>query len=109
MTYDHRSLTRTIRTKIEVDDESGCWIWTGAKDRNGYAEAKVRGKVRVIHRYVYDTLVGGLDPDLTIDHLCTGNRNCVNPEHMEQVSRSENSRRANHRRWVEGYSRKEVT
>ena len=41
----------------------------------------------------------GLDPDPTVDHLCQGHRNCINPTHFEIVSRSENSRRANERRW----------
>ena len=90
----------------------------------------MKGTVFIVHRYCHEQLVGpielvcgscdaipdlldlcplcggtGLDPDTTIDHLCTGHRNCQNPDHMELVSRSENSRRANHRRHNEGYRR----
>lgn len=103
-------LTRTIRTKIEISEDNfhdgePCWLWTGAVDRYGYASAKMKGKVIIVHRYVYDRLIGGLDDELTIDHLCKGHRNCVNPAHFEQVSRTENSIRANQRRWDEGYRR----
>jgi hypothetical protein len=48
----------------------------------------------------------GMESDTTVDHLCKGLRNCVQPAHFELVSRSENSTRANRRRWDEGYSRK---
>jgi hypothetical protein len=58
-----------------------------------------------VHRYVYEFFVRPIRGGLTIDHLCTGHRNCMNPDHMEQVTRSTNSKRANHRRWHEGYSR----
>ena len=98
-------LTPVVRTKIELS-ESGCPVWTGSCDTSGYAQHKRRGKLIQTHRYVYEQLVGPIEDDLTVDHLCTGHRNCLWPEHMELVSRSENSTRANHRRWVEGHSRK---
>ena len=105
-------LTRTVRTKIEECDchDDPCWLWTGALDSSGYASIKMKAKVIIVHRYVYQKLVGPIelegDDDPTIDHLCTGHRSCVNPAHMEIVSRSENSTRANHRRHYEGYARR---
>lgn len=110
--YRIRDLTRTVRTKIEecMGEECGnedceCWLWTGAVDRYGYGSVKMKGVVLISHRYVYEKLVGPIPDDMDIDHLCVGHRSCQNPAHMEPVSRSENSRRANHRRWVEGYRR----
>ncbi|MDG1265289.1 MAG: hypothetical protein P8O03_03115 [Ilumatobacter sp.] len=109
-----KQLTRTVRTKLELCPDEGCdcILWTGALDSSQYASFKMKGTVRIVHRYVYEKLVGPielvtksgeLDPDATIDHLCTGHRNCQNPAHMEVVSRTENSIRANHRRHVEGF------
>jgi len=108
-------LTRTVRTKLEVCDVEGCVcgneciVWTGALDSSGYASIKMKGKVLIVHRYIWEKLVGPIeledDDDATIDHLCKGHRNCMNVNHMEVVSRSENSVRANHRKHVEGWSR----
>ena len=94
-------LTRTVRTKISLCPDEGCdcWLWTGALDRSGYGSFKLKGKVRIIHRYVYEHFYGPIGSDLTVDHLCQGHRNCVNPEHFELVDRSTNSTRANARRW----------
>ena len=110
--YNIRDLTRTVRTKLEEcmgedcgNEDCDCWIWTGALDAYGYSSFKLKGKVLKTHRYVYEKLVAPIPDDLDIDHLCTGHRNCCNPAHMEPVTRSENSIRANHRRHVEGYRR----
>ena len=103
-------LTRTVRTKLELCPEGcGCVLWTGALDSSDYASFKMKGTVRIVHRYVFEKLVGPIEmegeDDVTIDHLCKGHRNCQNIHHMELVSRSENSIRANVRRNEEGYRR----
>ncbi len=95
---DIADLTRTVRTKIHPCT-CGCWVWTGSLDTQGYAQVKMHGRLTLVHRYVYAKAFGDLDPELTIDHLCDRHRGCVNPAHFEQVSRSENSVRANKRRW----------
>lgn len=103
--YSLDDLTRLFRTKTTICDCDGCttaaepcWLFARV-DRYGYGSFKFRGRNVVAHRYSYEQLVGDLDPALTIDHLCDRHRNCVNPAHMEQVTRSENSVRANERRY----------
>ena len=108
-------LTRNVRTKLKRCDAEGCicgnecYVWTGALDSSGYASFKIRGGVTIAHRYCFEKLVGPIeidgDDDPTLDHLCKGHRNCMRVDHMEIVSRSENSTRANHRRHNEGYRR----
>lgn len=99
-------LPRVFRTSIEVDDDTGCWNWTASFHRDGYAQVWMsrRGIKVIAHRWSYHLLV---DPDFpvvsttddtTLDHLCN-NRRCVNPTHLEPISRSENSKRANEYRW----------
>lgn len=44
------------------------------------------------HRVAYELLVGPIPDGLVLDHLCR-NRACVNPAHMEPVTRGENVRR----------------
>jgi hypothetical protein len=46
------------------------------------------------HRVAYQYFVGEIPVGLEIDHVCR-NRGCVNPEHLELVTRGENTKRAN--------------
>lgn len=96
-------LTRLVRTKIHVCG-CGCWVWLGSVDSSGYAKIKMRQRTIPLHIYVWEFYNGERpkDDDWTIDHLCNRHRNCLNPLHMELVTRSENSTRANNRRWHEG-------
>lgn len=71
--------------KVDIGD---CWQWTGATDR-GYAKFFIHGRTRRAHRWIYEQLVGPIDPGLVIDHLCR-NRGCVNPDHLEPVRQQTN-------------------
>jgi hypothetical protein len=51
-----------------------------------------------LHRHVYLELVGDIPEGMEIDHLCRF-RPCVNPDHLEVVTRAENVRRATEARW----------
>lgn len=67
-----------------------CWQWTASTDgRYGvfWADRKVKA-----HRVSYEIHVGPVPEGLMLDHLCRNTR-CVNPEHLEPVTRSENARR----------------
>lgn len=70
---------------------SECWVWRGFKVK-GYGRASVRGRKVVAHRAVYEEVVGPVPEGLVVDHLC-GVPACVNPEHLEAVTREENCRR----------------
>ncbi len=48
---------------------------------------------------MYEEFCGSLPDSLEIDHICR-NRRCVNPAHLEAVSRSENQRRGSASRLV---------
>jgi hypothetical protein len=81
---------------IERVPESGCWIWIGVCFPNGYGRVCVqRNKKRrafMAHRVVYQTYVGPIPIGLDIDHLCRV-RCCVNPSHLEPVTRRLNLER----------------
>ena len=70
--------------------EDGCWEWTGIRDRIGYGKVYWEGKGYRAHRMSYRNATGHDAPEL--DHLCR-NKACVNPDHLEPVSHSENLRR----------------
>lgn len=71
-------------------------VWTLALSPKGYARFNpVRGKTVQAHRYVYEQLVGPIPNGLEIDHLCR-NRGCLNPKHLEPVTRAVNQARGLH-------------
>ncbi len=67
----------------------GCWQWIGAKHSEGYGVIRADGRPAYAHRVAYELLVGPIPEGLDIDHLCR-NRLCVNPTHLEPVTRREN-------------------
>ena len=78
-----------IGEKIEVDPESGCWLWVSAISR-GYGAIYWERKSRIAHRVVYaiarpDEDIDGLD----LHHRC-GVRECVNPDHIQPMPHKQN-------------------
>lgn len=71
----------------KVDKTDTCWLWTGGVDDNGYGTYGWRKA----HRVAYEELVGKISEE-TLDHLCRVKK-CVRPDHLEPVSRAENTRR----------------
>jgi len=86
-----------LRFWSKVDASGPCWEWTAAIGKTGgYGKYSYRldGKVKYVyaHRYAYHVLVGPVPDGLELDHLCR-NRKCVNPDHLDPVTRRENVRR----------------
>lgn len=74
---------------------SGCIEWTADMSNSGYGRFWIgpeKGNKALAHRWSYEYHVGPIPEGLVIDHLCR-NRVCVNPEHLEPVTASENVRR----------------
>ena len=78
--------------KVNQDGANWCWLWTGNTTHNGYGQFTVDGRTRRAHRYAYQLLVGPIDVDKELDHLCRV-RPCVNPAHLEMVTRQVNQLR----------------
>lgn len=94
MAYREKRETRLRKfmDKVSVDKETGCMLWTGSMLQNGYGQVGWKGKLWVAHRAFW-IFSGREDPGaLDLDHLCR-NRRCINPDHLEMVTRSENLRR----------------
>lgn len=70
-------------------EETGCWVWKGAKGYKGYGALTYVGKITPAHRYSYEYYKGPIPQGLVIDHLCR-NTLCVNPDHLEPVTTKTN-------------------
>lgn len=70
-------------------DGNGCWIIRGS-DRKGYRSVPLSsGKSVMAHRLMYQHFHGELVDGLVVNHKCA-NKQCFNPDHLEQVTNSEN-------------------
>lgn len=84
-----RDLERFI-DKVHFTDT--CWLWEASISHRGYAMFWFKGRNWHAHRVSFMWFVGPLRRDWSIDHvkeLCN-NKHCVNPNHLEQVTFSEN-------------------
>lgn len=82
-------------TRIQVDPKTGCWIWCGDKNADGYGFLSIGGKRQYAHRMTYSLFRSGISFPMQLDHLCR-NPTCCNPWHLELVTSRENSLRGNH-------------
>jgi hypothetical protein len=85
---------------IKVVDTGTCWLWTGTRARNGYGRFRKDhgGPSFAAHRLAYELLVGPIPEGHDLDHLCRVRR-CVNPAHLEPVTRAVNLARGSTEHW----------
>lgn len=95
-----------FNSKIGKPDENGCWPWLGrisnGSSKNpqggGYGRFDLRfngwWKEVPAHRFSYEIIHGPISASLEVDHLCR-HRHCVNPAHLEPVTKRINILRGN--------------
>lgn len=94
-TFGDERLPERFWAKVRFEG-GGCWLWSGGKSGPGYGAFWWGGRMRPAHIIAYTVLVGPVPSGLDLDHVrargCR-HRHCVNPAHLEPVTRSENCRR----------------
>lgn len=94
--------TKPIEERLfpRIDATGPCWLWTGAKSIGGYGVISQGPRdatgTRMVHRAVWELLVGEIPDGYELDHLCRV-RACCNPDHLELVTRAENVARGSQR------------
>lgn len=95
-----------VMSKVDGGGKSECWQWTAYRRPCGYGYVRFGGAVVHAHRAVYTLLVGPIPEGMQLDHVChtrdsscpggesCQHRACVNPDHLEVVSASENMARS---------------
>lgn len=97
-TIPYSSLAQYIADRWMPEPNSGCWLWLGTLDQNGYGTCRHQA-IRLAgltttnaHRVSFILSGGVIPPGHELDHLCRV-RCCINPAHLEAVTHAENMRR----------------
>jgi len=81
---------------VYADPNTGCWLWDGRPNKQGYGTFYVdrqRGEIGS-HRFAYEHFkCEAIPPGYEIDHTCFFPP-CVNPRHLEAITKEENAKRA---------------
>ena len=60
---------------------TGCWEWTGSRNRKGYGSLQKGRKDRRVHRVAWELAFGPIPDGLHVLHLCH-NPPCCRPSHL---------------------------
>lgn len=84
------------RSAVVNGVETHCWEWRAATVKGPDGEAYGRffevGRHCMAHRWIWERWYGSIPKGFEIDHLCE-HKLCVNPRHMEVVTRKVNNQR----------------
>lgn len=85
---------RLLRRRM-ISPWTGCWVFRGSDNGNGYRRitigTKAAGDKRsvYVHRLAYEVWVGPIPEGMDIDHRCR-NRACFRPDHLRPMSHRRN-------------------
>lgn len=84
----------TIKERFmrKVEQGPGCWMWRGFTRDTGYGSFWWPEKVIPAHRAAYLLFHGPIPDGMTVDHICF-QPSCVNPDHLQLLTLSQNAAR----------------
>lgn len=74
---------------VEMEPNSGCWLWSGYVTKWGYGAFRHNGKTLLSHRVSYSMHVGEIPAGMLACHKCDV-PSCVNPDHLFLGSQTDN-------------------
>ena len=78
---------------VRPQPNNGCWLWMGRVTHNGYAVFNTKRKLLPATHFILQRIGIEIPQGHQPDHLCK-TPCCVNPFHLQVVTRSENIRRS---------------
>ena len=96
--YDRKSLEERILERTFEDKTTGCWVYQGHIDKDGYGQVSDGSRTRQVHRCMYEITNGPIQEGLKAGHLCDDKypkdcilyRKCCNPDHIKPMTNKEN-------------------
>jgi hypothetical protein len=95
VTLSDEERERRFWARVDKSGGNGCWLWTRGRTRPVGGYGVTDGFVfngrreRLAHRVAWLLVRGRIEGGLELDHLCR-NRLCVNPDHIEPVTKRTN-------------------
>jgi hypothetical protein len=89
-----KNILERFERYVMPEPNSGCWFWMGGLSAGGYGQITFSNPktTKKAHRVAWELHRGPVPAGLELDHLCRM-RSCVTPDHLEPVTRRENTLR----------------
>lgn len=78
--------------KVDMGDGAGCWLWIGARNRDGYGHISINATKRATaSRVAWELHHGPIPTGMLVCHSCDTPR-CVRPDHLFLGTHGDNAR-----------------
>ena len=93
MMIDYRPLLERFWEKVDKSGPNGCWIWLGSLV-HGHGQFGIGGnKKKYAHVFSWELVHGSVPLGKELAHTACHNPPCVNPDHVEPLTRWEHVRK----------------
>ena len=85
-----KAITAPLMDNVDRSgDDDSCWPWKGRIEKHGYGRVRRGGRQFLVHRVVYEELVGQIPDGFDLIHSCD-NPPCCNPRHLKPATHIDN-------------------
>ena len=85
------SFSTRFDCKVTFCPTTGCWLWLGPYNKDGYGKIQNNNKSLLAHRVSYERFIGPIPEGMLVLHRCNLT-SCVNPDHLKVGDSRENAK-----------------